>query len=474
MDYPYMDEILSQLLGDTFSVFCGAGATADVTGKQWQSIFSEQTRLYYEDKLSDDIYFLADLEKSYYGNQDCFPEAVADRLRISNNVQSRHIDAITDLTINQIWTTNFDSVIEQTIQRKYGFEPTVIKESKDIFLNGLSGRYLVYKLNGSVDVPSTMILTKKDFYDYSKKQRLLFELLKRQLVLDTFLFIGYSFKDDLVLNALREIKDVFPQKGKCHYRFFIEKTDRIKDGEPEEQFLQRQERRKAYENYERLYYEDFYHIKTICIQSYDEIDKYLSELYKRYCNRNVFISGSFRHISPEQRIYIEKVVDQLVQTLFAEKYNIYSGNGRGLGEMVVARSDKYQQKYGGKFVNRPLIFTGDSAQEKREKNELIMKDCNTMIVICGQSEHDEVSRNVVSQCEQFLQRESSNTMPLVIPIPSTGNAAEYLYKSELFTSTAIFRNNKEVFQKLSVNSDPKEIARIVVNLILSYRAEPNS
>ena len=41
----------------------------------------------------------------------------------------------------------------------------------------------------------------KRFFDYFKKQRLMFELLKRQLVLDSFLFVGYSFKDDLVLKC---------------------------------------------------------------------------------------------------------------------------------------------------------------------------------------------------------------------------------------------------------------------------------
>lgn len=51
-------------------------------------------------------------------------------------------------------------------------------------------------------------------------------MLKRQLVLDSFLFIGYSFTDDLVLNALREIKEVFPNQGKIHYRFVKEKIMR--------------------------------------------------------------------------------------------------------------------------------------------------------------------------------------------------------------------------------------------------------
>lgn len=71
MNFAYVNEIVSQLLSNTFSVFCGAGASADITNSKWEDIFCETTRKFYHRKLSDDIYFLADLEKHYY-NADHF------------------------------------------------------------------------------------------------------------------------------------------------------------------------------------------------------------------------------------------------------------------------------------------------------------------------------------------------------------------------------------------------------------------
>ena len=64
MNFAYVNEIVSQLLSNTFSVFCGAGASADITNSKWEDIFCETTRKFYHRKLSDDIYFFADGEKT--------------------------------------------------------------------------------------------------------------------------------------------------------------------------------------------------------------------------------------------------------------------------------------------------------------------------------------------------------------------------------------------------------------------------
>ena len=372
MDYQYIDEIVSQMQSSTFSVFCGAGASMDATHTSWENLFHKTTQEFYNNRFNDDVYFLADLERNYYNNS--FFENIKEKLSLFSTAQSHHIDAIIDLNINQIWTTNFDEIIENTIRRKLRIDPTVIKGSIDLLTLSLNGPYTVYKLNGSVTHRDSMVLTKSDYFAYFKNQRLIFELLKRQLVLDSFLFIGYSFKDDLVLNALREIKDVFPEKGKQHFRFVCRKN--LDD-------INVQQLRDKYDRYESKYFEDKYNIKTISITKQTEIDDYLKEVYRRYCNHNVFICGSFRSIPNELRLSIEELVDKLVVELFKNRFNIYSGNGRGLGEIVVARTSKYQQFLNGNLINRPLIFTGDSDKEKQSKNRLILKDCATMIIICG-------------------------------------------------------------------------------------------
>lgn len=450
----YIDDIVKETLNGTFSVFCGAGADCDATKQEWQDIFTDKTKEFYRNNSSD-IYFLADLEKRYY-NSERFLDDVCNNLSAFSELESQHINNIINLNINQIWTTNFDTIIENSIQRKFGFTPTIIRESSDLFTKNLGARYIVYKLNGCVSKPDTMVLTKSDFFDYFKKQRLLFEMLKRQLVLDSFLFVGYSFTDDLVLNALREIKEVFPHQGKTHYRFLKTKDSRALTQE--------------YYKLEAQYYFDKYNIKTIEISDFNDIDIYLRKLYERFCNHNVLISGSFRQLkSNDERVYIERLVDCLVKKLIDNNFNIYSGNGRGLGEIVVAQINKHNaEKH---FVNRPLIFTNDTIEEKNVKNRLIMKDCDTMIVVCGQDSSLTTSKNVINQFLTFMNRSDEAVYPLIIPIPSTGYAAQEIYTSVEFRKSNVFLTNQSIFNEIGKTTNIERIVNLVVNLIKSYKAE---
>ena len=307
-----------------------------------------------------------------------------------------------------------------------------------------------------VSKPDTMVLTKSDFFNYFKKQRLIFEMLKRQLVLDSFLFIGYSFTDDLVLNALREIKEVFPNQGKVHHRFV-----KRKDNEKSTQ---------EYSALEAQYYYDQYNIRTIYIADFNDIDIYLQKLYERFCNHNVLISGSFRHLqNNDERVYIENLIDCLVQKLTKNNFNIYSGNGRGLGEIVVAQVNKRNaEKH---FVNRPLIFTNDTYQEKEAKNRLIMKDCDTMIIVCGQDASLTSSQNVINQFLTFANHSEEKKYPLVIPIPSTKYAAQEIFYSDEFRHSNVFLTNQNLFEELGNTNNIENIVQLVVNLIKSYKTE---
>ena len=468
LGFQYIDEIVSRLLDDSFSIFCGAGASADATQKSWVDIFSSKTQIFYNHGFSDDIYFLADLERNYY-NSEHFYDDIARNLEIPPNIYSNHIEAIINLNINQFWTTNFDNAIENSIKDRFGVIPTVIKESRDLLSSKLIDTYIIYKLNGAVSDYSSMVLTKSDYFNYYKQQRLLFEQLKRQLVLDSFLFVGYSFKDDLVLSALREIKETFPENGNYHYRF-VTRNYAEAHGNPDSKL------RDEFDKLEEQYFFDKYNIKTIATHSFLEIDDYLNETYKRFCNHNVFFCGSFREIPTEDRQKIERIVDVLVSTLFQNQFQIYSGNGRGLGEIVFAQADKHKKRLGGKLINRPLIFSGDDLTEKEKKNHFIMKDCNTIIIICGQDETLQASKNVKTQFEMFLDAKShcAGVMPLVIPIPATGFAAEEIFYCDTFRNSLCYRTEKEVYKRLEFCQSAEEIASIIVNLIRAHSSDPNS
>ena len=96
-----------------------------------------------------------------------------------------------------------------------------------------------------------------------------------------------------------------------------------------------------------------------------------------------------------------------------------------------------------------------------------------MIIICGQDESLGNSKNVMEQFRQFVENCKTGTTPLIIPLPSTDYAARVIFESEEFIATPCFQENSEFFKQIGACGDPEQLAWIVVNLISSYRIEPN-
>lgn len=95
-----------------------------------------------------------------------------------------------------------------------------------------------------------------------------------------------------------------------------------------------------------------------------------------------------------------------------------------------------------------------------------------MIIICGQDESLSTSKNVLDQFHQFMTDNETSTTPLIIPLPFTGFAAKEIYMSEEFTASSCFQENASLYQLMETCSDPEQLAKLVVNLITSYRMEP--
>ena len=69
---------------------------------------------------------------------------------------------------------------------------------------------------------------------------------------------------------------------------------------------------------------------------------------------------------------------------------------------------------------------------------------------------------------------AENTIPLVIPIPTTEYAAKSIYYSDEFRNTYAYRSDQGFFQMLAQERDVQRLAKAIVNYILRYRKEPNS
>jgi hypothetical protein len=104
-------------------------------------------------------------------------------------------EALVDLDLALMFTTNYDTLIEKT----YLFRQTdlTVSSTADEFIahgNPVPSRHLI-KMHGSIDSPSTVVLTRDNYARARVERRRIYEHLRLDVEQSTYLFIGFSLTD---------------------------------------------------------------------------------------------------------------------------------------------------------------------------------------------------------------------------------------------------------------------------------------
>ena len=130
-----------------------------------------------------------------------------------------------------IFTTNYDRVIERAydLNSSPAQNPVSIGTSPEIVDFNPRFDIPVYHLHGCLFGTSKphIVITENDYITFRDKRKMLFEILRREFATSTFLYIGYSNKDQNWKTVLEETKaEFFPSKMPLSYRVAIE-TDSL-------------------------------------------------------------------------------------------------------------------------------------------------------------------------------------------------------------------------------------------------------
>lgn len=108
---------------------------------------------------------------------------------------TRSHHALTHLPIRQIFTTNYDELIE-TSYRVIGI-PIRVSSSSQEFMNhrAIRDTHHLIKLHGTIDQPDTIVLTRSDYAKSRRERAEMFKYLTDQFEYASFLFIGFSLLD---------------------------------------------------------------------------------------------------------------------------------------------------------------------------------------------------------------------------------------------------------------------------------------
>ena len=373
----FLKQFSQQALDERISLFIGAGGSCDAGYPNWVSLFTPFAKdLGTTIDESTDYYRLAQYYSNKFGQAE-LRKRINERIN-KNNFESPLLEELIDIGFTNVWTTNFDNIIELNYQKRNILTNKVFRDS-DLSNIDINRRINIFKMNGDVTNLEGIVATQSDYERYSDTHRIMLMFFKKELISSTFLFIGYSFTDHLVLNCLGEITRYLGDSATYHYT--IMKNDQ--KNPYFEHFIEDIEQR--------------YHMRVLLVDEYRDIPNVLTELNKRIRNKRVFVSGAFTSCMTEIEEYSHNLSRNLTSHLLKNDYRIVNGIGSRFGTHLIGYANEHLAKNGIKDIEKYLIvkpFVGHgekSLEEKKSTREEVISKCGAAIFVFGEVDGNSVN-----------------------------------------------------------------------------------
>lgn len=362
---------------------------------------------------------------------------------------------IASLPLNDIWTTNYDTLIERSFDEAHK-EYTVLTDDESYRNINSKAGIKIHKIHGTVDEPNKCIITRSDYEKFQLAHDIVLSELKGEMCSKSFLFMGYSFSDTDIQHILTKIRLTFDESHPINHYTIVEK---VKKGieEKEEDYIYRLKKQEYHIRDMRTY-----GIETLLVDSYDEIKDILIEIRRKVYEDNILISGSYE-IDSEFSNNISSLVTKLSKELIMKNYKIITGYGKNLGKNIVVGAyeglDETNKKFNENVSIFPFPYELNEELKVKKYNEirLNMASISSIIIIIDGNNKNKEESGVYKEYE--LSKKQNN---LVIPIPCFGQTAKQIY-DELLLDTH-YSNNEE-FQNLNKETNVDKIINIILKLI---------
>ena len=263
----FIDYYVEQARRGNVSLFLGAGVSASAGLPSWATLLEPCAKqLGIEMNSGMDLFLVAQYYANEYG-ESALKRVINDSINRLDD-ESTLIDKLLDLDFKSIWTTNYDQIIERNLARKRVLI-NCIHDEKDLPNIAGPNRINIYKMNGDISNLDRIVITQKDIEDYPQNHEMMLTFFKRELVINSFLFLGYSFTDEIVLSCLASVNRCLKKSANFHFAILKNKTDTdflhfVKD------------------------LESRYHVRILLIDDYDQLPEILQELREAINKKNIF------------------------------------------------------------------------------------------------------------------------------------------------------------------------------------------
>lgn len=441
----FTEKVACAINNNEIALFVAAGLSASTGQKNWTQMLTPcANALGLEINENSDLYMIAQYYENEYGKTDLIHMFEKNINQINN--KSSYLNSVLNLGFREIWTTNYDTVIEDNLKKR-GTVSKVIHNDMDLN-NFTDGGVHIFKMNGDITNPNNMVMSKSDLEKYAVSHQLMLTFFKRELVSKSFLFLGYSFTDSLVLDSLSTIKNCLQDACNTHYTIL----------------------KNEHSKYFEYFVQDLwkrYNIKALIVEKYTEIPKIIKLINEKIKERKVFISGSFDILPYEQDEFADSLCNALVHNLYKNNYIILTGMGRKLGNYLAGHAFEYLTKrhffpIEKKLIMRPFFEKMNLNDKTRHRNKMI-EDCQHVIFLFGKSpsapEIITNSQGVMEEYEIAKQLKKN-----IISIPTTGYAAKQIF-DEQKNYIVKYPYLEAYIDQLEHESDPEKIACLIVKIL---------
>jgi hypothetical protein len=460
----FISEFVNELQGSNLSIFLGAGMSFETGLPSWKNLLKT---------LAGQININIDKAQDYYQiAQYCENKLGVAHVRNSitkslnpQNYSSNILKSILNLPANNFWTTNFDRVLEKNIELEFGCHPDIIYRDVDLTKTREKVAKVVFKMNGHIDDQTSWILTKRDLEGYAHNHQAMLTFLRRELIVNSFLFLGYSFTDTLILTALRDVRRCLGATP-THYHYTILKE---RDNDPEfPHFV---------ENLEKSYgikclvipkeiFQENIEYNELNAKMDAEVIYVIDAISKRIKMNQIYISGSFRKISKEEEEFSTKLARHLTSNILKYGYRICNGVGKGIGSRIVGYASEWlienNQPVDKRIILRSRSFHNHKGINDTTKDyrKYTMKDSGIALFMFGQGKQEADSSNGVRQ--EFIV--AKETGMKIIPLGITGYESLKIW-NEIDDNISSYGYLEKYMQALKIETDAEKLANIVMAII---------
>jgi hypothetical protein len=210
-----IDDLVNTIIKGDCVLFAGAGITQNSGGLSWAELIDyliekfnySSPLLENRDDPTINMLIMDDLFLKY--DPRTVYSTIAEKLR--NAEISNELSSLAKLPWFTVFTTNYDIALENELKNFQSPDRIVrpIYRGNEFELPGRHKQLLCVKLMGSCDVPfgfpGSMVLTSGELTKSEKEKSRIFDELTSHAANLSFLFVGYSFNDNIFIKNLNRL-----------------------------------------------------------------------------------------------------------------------------------------------------------------------------------------------------------------------------------------------------------------------------